>query len=141
MKTTKSILTHTVSLEIPFFDVDAMNIAWHGHYIKYFEVARCALLDEINYDYQEMKDSGYAWPVVDVRVKYIQPCHFKQKIQVQAALIEYENRLKIQYTIIDEKTEKKLTLGYSVQVAVNLHSQEMCFASPQILLDKLKRYL
>ena len=32
---------------VPFFDVDSMHIVWHGHYVKYLEVARCALLDRL----------------------------------------------------------------------------------------------
>jgi len=26
-----------VIIEIPFHDVDTMNVVWHGHYLKYFE--------------------------------------------------------------------------------------------------------
>lgn len=37
----------SVNLEIPFHDVDMMAVVWHGHYAKYFEIARCALLEKI----------------------------------------------------------------------------------------------
>ena len=37
-------LQASVELEVPFHDVDVMHVAWHGHYVKYFELARCALL-------------------------------------------------------------------------------------------------
>ena len=30
-------------ITIPFFDLDPMNVVWHGNYIKYFEIARCNL--------------------------------------------------------------------------------------------------
>ena len=33
-----------VEMQVPFFDVDMLEIVWHGHYVKYLEVARCALL-------------------------------------------------------------------------------------------------
>ncbi|MDC0535786.1 acyl-CoA thioesterase [Francisellaceae bacterium] len=141
MKKINSILSNTIEIEIPFYDVDAMNIVWHGNYIKYFEVARCALLDKIGYDYFQMKDSGYGWPIIDVRAKYIRPCKFKQKIQITAHLTEYENRLKIEYVISDTETGQKHTTGYSIQVAVNLNTEELCFASPNILIEKLKEYL
>ena len=36
----------TVAIAVPFHDIDSIGIAWHGHYAKYFEIARCALLDE-----------------------------------------------------------------------------------------------
>lgn len=126
-----------VIIEIPFHDVDAMNIVWHGHYIKYFEIARCKLLDEFGYNYVQMKDSGYAWPVIESYVRYVQGIEFQQKIRVRAILKEWENRLKIEYQIFDSESDKRLTKGFTSQVAVNIESREMCFQSPQILLDRL----
>lgn len=127
----------TVSLKIPFHDVDAAGIGWHGHYLKYFEIARCELLDGVDYNYTEMRDSGFFWPVIDVRIRYAQPLKFQQNIRVEAVLKEWENRLKIDYTIRDSATNKRLTRGHTVQVAVCLESGEMQLASPPILKQKL----
>lgn len=137
---TKAIISNEVEIEIPFYDVDAMKIVWHGHYIKYFEVARCALLGMLNYDYEEMEASGYAWPVIDVNVRYIKPLKFKQKIIVNASIIEYENRLKIRYMITDKLSGIELTKGHTTQVAVRLENNELCFASPQVFLEILDNY-
>ena len=132
-----SFITETVEIEIPFHDVDAATIVWHGHYIKYIEIARCKLLDKIDYNYPEMEASGYLWPLIDIRLRYAQPASFQQKIRVRATLVEWENRLKINYLIEDVETGRRLTKGYSVQVAVEKESGEMLLASPQVLLDKL----
>jgi acyl-CoA thioester hydrolase len=138
---TDLILPHgIIELTVPFYDVDSMDIVWHGHYLKYFEDARCCLLDAIDYNYQTMRDSGYGWPVVDVRVKYIQPALFNRRIRIIATLEEWEVRLKIQYRIIDAESGETLTKGYSVQVAVDLESKEMCFATPPVLREKLEQY-
>ena len=122
---------------VPFHDVDMMMIAWHGHYVKYFEVARCELFDKLNYNYLEMVNSGYAWPVIDMALRYVKPAKFQQKITVQSSVVEYENRLKIEYLIRDSATGEKLNKGHTIQVAVALDSQEMCLASPPILAQKL----
>ncbi len=126
-----------VEIEIPFHDVDVMHVAWHGHYAKYLEIARCALLDKIDYNYPQMKASGYAWPVIDMRIRYAQPLRFQQKIVVIADITEWENRLKVDYRIIDKDSGQRLTKAYTVQVAVDMSNEEMLFASPQVLLDKL----
>ena len=76
----------SVEIEIPFHDVDLVGIAWHGHYAKYFELARCALLDSFDYGYDKMFESGYAWPVIDMHIRYAQACEFGQKIRVTATL-------------------------------------------------------
>ena len=127
----------SVDIEIPFYDVDPMNVVWHGNYLKYFEVVRSALLNKIDYNYQQMAESGYAWPIVELKVKYVASAHLSEKIKVTAKLVEYENRLKIEYLVFDQKTNKKITKAYSIQVAVDIKTQEMCFVSPVILFEKL----
>ena len=133
----KRIHQTSVDLEIPFHDVDMMSVVWHGHYAKYFEIARCALLEKIDYNYPQMRDSGYAWPVIDLNMRYIKPAVFGQVITVRAHIIEWENRLKITYLITDKLTGSRLTKGYSTQVAVDMQTKAMCFESPRVLLEKL----
>ena len=125
-----------VDITVPFHDVDLMAIAWHGHYVRYFEIARCALFDKMDYNYLQMKESGYAWPVIDLNVRYVQPSLFQQTIRVKATLVEVEYRLKVKYLITDAETGKRLTKGHTVQVAVDMANEEMCMASPKILFDK-----
>ncbi len=126
-----------VEIEIPFHDVDVMGVAWHGHYVKYLEIARCALLDKIDYNYPQMKTSGYAWPVIDLRIRYPRPLQFRQKVRVTAKLEEWENRLKVNYLIEDLASGQRLTRAWTVQVALDMHSNEMLFVSPDILFEKL----
>lgn len=126
-----------VEISIPFHDVDMMEVAWHGHYAKYFEIARCALLDKIEYNYPQMRDSGYMWPVIDMRIRYPAPCTFRQIVVVQATVTEWENRFKIDYVLRDKSSGKRLTKGYTVQVAVDMDSREMLMESPAILAQKL----
>ena len=124
-------------IEVPFHDVDMMDIVWHGHYVKYFEIARCVLLDQIGYNYKQMRKSGYAWPVIDLHIRYPQPARFGQKLCVKAGIVEWENRLKIKYLIEDAESGQRLTKGHTIQVAVNIEGQEMCLVSPPVLIDKL----
>ncbi len=131
--------TTEVELTVPFHDVDAMGVVWHGNYFRYMEIAREALLNQFDYGYRAMKASGYLWPVVDSRIKYRSPLTFEQRIRVQATLEEYENRLRIGYRIFDIAGNKPTTTAYTIQVAVELQTGELCFVSPQILFERLER--
>ena len=131
------MISHSIEVEIPFHDVDMMAVAWHGHYVRYIELARCALLEQIDYNYPQMDESGYFWPIIDLRLKYMAPLRFGQKVRVEARLCEYQNRLMIEYELFDAKSGVRTSKGYSIQVAVNKASGEMCLASPRVLLDKL----
>lgn len=141
MNSKGALLTHVVEIEIPFHDCDPMNVVWHGNYPRYLEVARCELLRLFDYDYLQMHESGYAWPIVDMQIKYVASAVFTQKIKVAAYLKEYENRLRIDYVITDALTNKRITKASTTQVAVELSSKEMQFESPAILFNKLKAVL
>nr|WP_318383446.1 thioesterase family protein [uncultured Enterobacter sp.] len=129
--------TAEVTLTVPFHDVDMMGVVWHGNYFRYFEIAREALLNQFDYGYRQMKASGYVWPVVDTRVKYRDVLTFEQSFRVRATLVEYENRLKINYEIVDAASGKRTTTGYTIQVAVDESSKALCFVSPDILFERM----
>jgi acyl-CoA thioester hydrolase len=131
-------LTVTTSVEVPFHDVDAMNVCWHGHYLKYFESGRAALLREIDYDYPAMQASGYLWPVVEAHLKYVRSATYGQRLEVRATLLEFENRLKIGYEIVDRESGERLTKGYTVQLAVDALTHELQFACPDALTNRVE---
>ena len=126
-----------VELEIPFQDCDPMGVTWHGNYFRYLETARSALLNKIGYNYSEMKKTGYSWPIVDTRLKFLQPTRFPERIRITATLKEYENRMKIEYVIRNAITGKAATRGYSIQVAVKADTLEMCFCSPEEFVSRV----
>lgn len=126
-----------VEMQVQFFDLDPMEIVWHGNYVKYLEVVRCALFDKIDYNYVEMKKSGFSWPVIDMQLRYVGPATFGQSLLLRAEIVDYESRLKIQYLITDAISGKRLHRASTTQVAVDLSNGEMCFASPPVLFEKL----
>ncbi len=127
-----------VEIEIPFEDGDPMGVTWHGNYFRYLERARCKLLDKIDYGYRAMIESGYSWPIVDTRVKFVRPTVFNQTVRVLATLEEYENRLKIAYVITDVESGERVTKGFTIQIAVDNATQELCFVSPPALIDRVR---
>lgn len=133
----KAAVSCAVEIDVPFFDVDLMEIVWHGNYAKYFEIARCALLEKIDYNYTRMRETGYVWPIIELQVRYAKPAQFGQKIIVNAELVEWEYRMKINYRVFDKASGQRLTRGHTFQVAVNTITNEMCYESPPIIWEKL----
>ncbi|MWN04794.1 thioesterase family protein [Gilliamella sp. Pas-s95] len=125
----------TIEYTTSFHDTDAMGVVWHGNYLKFFEKAREALFQKFNYGYKEMIESGYLWPIVDTRVKYSASTIAEQTLHITAKLEEYENRIKISYIIIDNKTGQKTTSGYTIQVAVSVATKKMNFVTPSVFLE------
>jgi len=123
---------------VEFFHLDPMQVVWHGNYINYFEIGRRVLLGKIGYDYTDMKESGYSFPIIEVSAKYIGSLRFLDRAKIKAILLEYENRLKIQFEIRNVKTGAVVTKGYSTQMAFDVKAGESCFCCPKIFVEKIE---
>jgi len=135
------VISARVAAKIQFHDLDPLQVVWHGHYPRFLEQARSALLDRIAFNYREMAATPFIWPVVEMRIKYVRPIRFAQEIEIEATLIEYENRLKVEYVITDRGSGEVLTRAHTVQVAVESATGELSFASPAALIAAVRRHL
>jgi acyl-CoA thioester hydrolase len=138
MTRTRSRWCVEIETQVQFFDLDPMEVVWHGHYVKYLEIARGALLDSIDYNYPQMRASGYLWPLTDLQLRYVGSARFGDQLKLRAEIIEWENRLKIDYLISDAASGRRLTRASTTQVAIEIATGELCFASPPVLFEKLK---
>ncbi|KJY81966.1 4-hydroxybenzoyl-CoA thioesterase [Vibrio galatheae] len=137
---TRFPLEAEVTLVTSFQDADPMGVIYHGNYFRYFEEARRVMMDKIDYGYLAMNASGYMWPIIGTQVKYVKAIPFHHEIRITAKLTEWENRLRVDYVIYDAQTGQRMCKGHTMQVAVEMASQEMCFASPKVLLDKVEHW-
>ena len=71
--------------------------------------ARCC--ERFDYDYPQMRASGYAWPIVDMRLKYVRPPRSASALKVRAEITEWENRLRIDYVIRDAAERRSADQG------------------------------
>jgi acyl-CoA thioester hydrolase len=125
-------------INVEFFDLDPLRVVWHGNYINYFEVGRRALLEKIGYSYEEMEESGYAFPVIEISAKYLGPLRYKDRARIKAILMEYENRLLIRYEIRNAQTGLLTTKGFSTQMAFDIKNNDSCFVCPEVLTKKVE---
>lgn len=131
----------TVETVVAFHDVDVAAIVWHGHYLKYLENARWALLERIDFGLNAMRASGYAWPIVELHVKYVKAARFGDRLAIRASIAEWQNRLAINYLVTHSATNERVARAQTVQVAVDAHSGALQFASPPVLVERLQAAL
>ena len=118
------MLKRRYEFKAEFFDTDPMGIMWHGNYVKYLEMARCKLLDEIGYNYIKMQDNGFTLPIVKMDLKYINPIYFNEYFIVEISVIECDITLKFKYTLLS-KDELTIAKANTTQVAVRLNKETL----------------
>jgi acyl-CoA thioester hydrolase len=137
----KAIVSASAEATPQFYDLDPMNIVWHGNYPRFLELGRMAVMNKIGYGYQEMVTSGYVWPIIDLRMRYARSMRLEQPVKITAGIVEWENTLRIAYQIVDVATGLRVMRASSSQVALAINGNEMLWVAPPILREKLAPYL
>lgn len=137
----KAIVSASAEATPQFYDLDPMNIVWHGNYPRFLEVGRVAVMDKIGYGYKEMVESGYAWPIIDMRMRYARPMRLAEPVRVTAGIIEWENILRVVYSIVDIASGERVMRASTSQVALSISTNEMAWVAPPVLREKLAPYL
>jgi acyl-CoA thioester hydrolase len=137
----KAIVSASAEATPQFYDLDPMNIVWHGNYPRFLELGRVAVMKKIGYNYEEMIESGYAWPFIEMRMRYARPMKLDHPVKITAGIVEWENALRITYSIQEIESGERVMRASSSQVALKIGTTEMLWVTPPILREKLAPYL
>lgn len=129
----------SIILDVPFHDIDILGIVWHGHYYKYFELARTALYRSCDFDIKDMHEMGYMFPVIESQCRYVQPLKYGQHVSVRASFEEALSYIKISYIISDGETGLRMAYGYTKQAVCSADNNTMLMAVPDEVVDAISR--
>ena len=124
-------ITSETKIKVAFFDLDPMNIVWHGNYVKYLEQARCDFFDKLNYNYTDMYNDGVMYPIAKMDFKFIKSAKLGEELTVKCTLKELEPVIIIKYEIYSG-VDKILT-ATTTQMEVSVKTGETLYEAPQRL--------
>ncbi len=133
----KKIVTKT-KIRIPFYDVDPMQVVWHGNYVKYLEVARCDFFRKLKYTYDDMKNDGIMYPIAKMDMKYIKSAKFDEDLIVECILKELEPAIIIKYNIY--LNNEKIFKANTMQIGINFNTGETLYNAPEKLVKAIEEY-
>jgi len=116
---------------VPFYDLDPIQVVWHGNYLNYFEDARVALFNENGIDlFDFYKKSRIIFPITKTSTKHIQPLRYKDEFICKATMVDARFKLVVDFEISLAADGKICTRGRTEQVAVKTPEMEILFAIP-----------
>jgi acyl-CoA thioester hydrolase len=121
-----------VKISVPFFDLDPMQIVWHGNYLNYFEIARAALFEHNGVDlYSYYEREKIIFPIIRTSTKHIFPLRYHDEIIIKATLADVNIKLVVDFEIRKVADGSVCVRGRTEQVAVKAPEMETLFSVPQ----------
>lgn len=127
-----------ITLQVPFYDVDMLGIVWHGHYLKYFDLARQEIFNRCGlvFDMGE-KRPEYAFPIIRTNIKYIHPLRLNDRFEVHARVTECRVKIVTKFEVRLLPDQILCASGASEQAAIKMPEMEMQFMIPREIQEVL----
>jgi acyl-CoA thioester hydrolase len=127
----------SVELEVPFHDVDALQIVWHGNYFKYMGVASTALFRAHGLDPAGMDRSPFRLLVVDAHCRHAFPLRYCDRFRVSAWFHDLDLRVSVAYEIVNLTHGRRSAKGRTVMVSLDLEGN-LLYSTPPALAELLR---
>jgi acyl-CoA thioester hydrolase len=122
-------LSAIIEVPIRFSEVDSMNIVWHGNYVKYIEDGREDFGKKFGITYQQVKDLGFAIPIVNLEISYKKSLFLGSSVFVKTIFVPIESaKLVFNYELSDPKTSKIICTASTTQVFLDSDNNMQLFA-------------
>jgi len=125
-------ISYEVKMVVPFFDLDPMQIVWHGNYLNYFEVARAGLLEHYGINlYGFYENTKLIFPIIRTSTKHILPLRYGDEFLCRAKLLDARVKLVFDFEIRKTVDGTICVRGRTEQVAVKVPEMETIFRIPE----------
>jgi len=131
-------MTHhaEIELHVPFHDCDPMQIVWHGNYLKYFELARTELFQQLKLDVPEIRALNLIMFVCETHCRYLYPLRYNDLVQVRATITRLEPVLRVSYAVMNLTAGRKSSRAYT-ELAFTDVNGELLTTLPQVIRERL----
>ena len=124
---------------VRFNEVDEWGMAWHGHYVAWFEVGRMALLRQFDLLPKQMVELGYVAPVIRLTCDFKHPAGSGDAIIIRTTVVKPEiAALIFKFEILLNKNRTLLAHGETTQVLLTT-AKKMVYRLTGELEKRVKR--
>lgn len=138
---TRTLVSRTET-KVRFNEVDSLGIAWHGHYVRYFEDGREAFGTEHGLGYLDVYHNGLVTPIVRLSCDYKRPLVYGDSILIETTFVDNPAaRIHFTYKIFHLGRHELVAEGETTQVFLELESRTLLLNNPPFFEDWKQRVL
>ncbi len=100
--------------KVQYYETDKMGVVHHSNYIRWFEEARGAYMEDRGYSYVNIENKGMCVPVLSAECEYKKSTTYGETVEIDVKLIDAGAvRHKFSYEVRDVKTKELRATGYT----------------------------
>ena len=127
---------HQTQIKVRFNEIDAYQVAWHGHYVSWMEIGRTALASQFGLDPFNLSKEGFLGPVISLEIKYLRPARYNDELTIKTSLARTETATLEFVTEIVDQSGCRLATGTATHALTDLDGV-LQFQLPDRLAERI----
>lgn len=112
--------TGAVHVRVRYPETDRMGVAWHGHYLTWFELGRTELMRSFGMAYGALEDEQKLFfPVIAADVRYLASARYDEVLTVRTDVESISRvRMRFAYRLTRDSDGRLLATGHTEHAVV-----------------------
>ena len=134
-------MKHTFEQKVYYSDTDSYGVVLHGSYIRWLEMGRVELCNEMGLNINELHAQDIALPVVSLNVKYKSSARLEDVMIIETEIAEFKGfTVTFKQAIKSKETGKTFIEADFVVVAIS-NDGKLYRRMPKVLTDKFNEVM
>ena len=134
-------MKHTFEQKVYYSDTDSYGVVWHGSYLRWLEMGRVELCNEMGLNINELHAQDIALPVVSLNVKYKSSARLEDAMIIETEIAEFKGfTVTFKQSIKSKETGKTFIEADFVVVAIS-NDGKLYRRMPKVLTDKFNEVM
>lgn len=134
-------MKHTFEQKVYYSDTDSYGVVWHGSYLRWLEMGRVELCNEMGLNINELHAQNIALPVVSLNVKYKSSARLEDVMIIETEIAEFKGfTVTFKQSIKSKETGKMFIEADFVVVAIS-NDGKLYRRMPKVLTDKFNEVM
>src|SRR5574344_2602972 len=134
-------MKNSFTQKVFYSDTDAYGVVWHGSYLRWLEMGRVLLCEDLGYNLVELQNQDITLPVTNINVRYKSSAKLNDEIIVETEISKV-TPLSVTFSqTITNKSNNKVCIKALVDVVAVNNQGKLYRRFPDILNKLFERGL
>ena len=131
---------HETRIKVRFNEIDAYQVAWHGHYVSWMETGRIELAAKFDLDPFSLSEEGFLNPVISLELKYLKPAGYNDELTIKTGIRRTETATLQFISEIADCSGQKVATGVTTHALTDLDGI-LQFQLPQRIIERIDKMM
>lgn len=134
-------MKHTFEQKVFYADTDAYGVVWHGAYLRWLEMGRVYLCEQMGLDLVELKNQDVLIPVTNMNVRYKMSAKINDNLIVETEISKCNSLTAVFKQTIRHKESGRICIEAEFEIVAVNNDGKLYRQMPEVLTKAFEECL